>query len=309
MDLEYLLWLQGFREATGNILTPLMDAVSVLATSIMVLVPLFVYWCISRRNGLFMLLSLRISALINSLCKLTVCAYRPWIRDARIIPAEGAVATAGGYSFPSGHTMEAAPVYGSMAVLARKRAKWFSWLCGIMIILTALSRNYLGVHTPQDVVVGSVLGIVSVYAASRILAHPEKENIYLIAGIVVSILAITYFSTKTYPMDYVNGKLLVDPVKMKRSGYGTSGAMIAFILGYIVEKKYVNFTETGFNVKGLILSLIGIAIYGYGLAYLKVKMPEILGSSGGRFAAEFITMFFGMAVWPAVLKVFANRKA
>ena len=53
MDLTYLLWLQDFREATGNILTPFMDIVSLIAVRVIILVPFFVYWCISKRNGLF----------------------------------------------------------------------------------------------------------------------------------------------------------------------------------------------------------------------------------------------------------------
>ena len=307
MDITYLLWLQDLREATGNIFTPLMDMVSVIAVRVIILVPFFVYWCLSKRAGIFLILSHRISAFINQMSKLMVCAYRPWIRDARIIPAGDAIKSAGGYSFPSGHTMDSAPIYVGLAALTRKRAKWFSWLCGIMIILTALSRNYLGVHTPQDVVIGSILGILSAWLAARILARPEKEGMYIFAGIAVSILAIIYISVKSYPTDYVDGKLLVDPAKMTKYGYGSAGAMIAFIAGDYVEKKYINFTETGWNVKGIVLSLIGVAIYAYGLAYLKTEMTKLFGADCGRFIAESIPMFFAMAMWPGVLKVFCGK--
>ena len=308
MDLTYLLWLQDIREATGNIFTPFMDIVSWAAVRIIILVPFFVYWCISKRDGLFMILSCRISSFINQISKLAVCAYRPWIRDARIVPAGDAVKSAGGYSFPSGHTMDSAPVYAGLVVLTRKKAKIFAYLCGLMIILTAISRNYLGVHTPQDVVVGSILGIFSVYIASRIMAHPDRENMYMLMGIVISIAGLVYVMTKSYPMDYANGKLLVDPAKMTPYGYGTCGAMLAFIAGRYIERKYVNFTETGFTVKGVILSLLGIAIYGYGLAYLKAEMKVVFGANWGRFAAEAIPVFFAVAVWPIVLKLFADKK-
>ena len=308
MDLTYLLWFQDFREATGNILTPFMDIVSWIAVRIIILVPFLVYWCISKRNGLLMILSCRISSFINQISKLAVCAYRPWIRDARIIPAGDAIKSAGGYSFPSGHTMDSAPVYAGLAVLTKKRAKWFAYLCGLMIILTALSRNYLGVHTPQDVVVGSILGIFSVYIATRMMAHPERENMYMLCGIVISIAGVLYVMLKPYPMDYVDGKLLVDPAKMTPYGYGACGAMLAFIAGRYIEREYVKFTETGFNVKGVILSVIGATIYGYGLAYLKVKMKVVLGADWGRFAAEAIPIFFAVAIWPIVLKIFAGRK-
>ena len=38
---------------------------------------------------------------VNGLLKVTVCAYRPWIRDARIIPYGDSKTTATGYSFPT----------------------------------------------------------------------------------------------------------------------------------------------------------------------------------------------------------------
>ena len=52
----------------------------------------------------------------NGALKVTVCAYRPWIRDARILPYGDSINTATGYSFPSGHTMNAATVFGGGAV-------------------------------------------------------------------------------------------------------------------------------------------------------------------------------------------------
>ena len=52
MDIEYLLWLQNLREITGNIFTPFMENFSVFAVSWLAFVPVFIYWCINKRDGL-----------------------------------------------------------------------------------------------------------------------------------------------------------------------------------------------------------------------------------------------------------------
>ncbi|MEJ2529279.1 MAG: bifunctional DedA family/phosphatase PAP2 family protein, partial [Gammaproteobacteria bacterium] len=68
------------------------------------------------------------------------------------------------YSFPSGHTLRAMVMYGFLAVIIARsmRAGW-RWLpyslAGLMIILVALARLYLGVHWLSDVLGSITLGI------------------------------------------------------------------------------------------------------------------------------------------------------
>ncbi len=68
-------------------------------------------------------------------------------------------------SFPSGHAMSATIVYTCVAYLAARLAqyKWQRWtvmfLAAVVIILISLSRLYLGVHYPSDVLAGAVIGL------------------------------------------------------------------------------------------------------------------------------------------------------
>lgn len=71
----------------------------------------------------------------------------------------------GGYSFPSGHAMNCLASYGILIYLIlknfenRKTAKLLSVLLCLLIILIGLSRVYLGVHYPSDIIAGWSLGI------------------------------------------------------------------------------------------------------------------------------------------------------
>jgi len=68
-------------------------------------------------------------------------------------------------SFPSGHAMSAAAVYGTIAYLAARlqRRRWARVLtllaAAVLIVLICLSRLFLGVHYPSDVIAGVIIGL------------------------------------------------------------------------------------------------------------------------------------------------------
>ena len=68
------------------------------------------------------------------------------------------VETATGYSFPSGHTQTATTFWTSLAVQLKN--KWVYVLAAVMAIGAGISRLYLAVHWPMDVVVGLILGFL-----------------------------------------------------------------------------------------------------------------------------------------------------
>ena len=312
MDIEILLWLQNFRESTGDILTPFVNWLSHAAITWLLFVPFVVYWCISKKAGLFMIMSVCLSRFLNGIMKVTACAYRPFVRDARIIPAGHKPS---GYSFPSGHTMWASPILGGLIVLTRKKSRLFAWLCGIVIILVAFSRMYLGVHTPQDVICGTLAGLFAVWLASFIMKRPERENSFLTAGLILCVVGVIYTVFKPYPMDYVDGKLLVDPERMMLDTFYAIGIMTGFIAGRFIERKYIGFSVTGLNVKGIILAVIGL-IPVYFIAwtfagdykFLYDFLSPIFGVKGGRFVMGVVLTFWTVAVWPCVIKMTEARR-
>lgn len=59
-------------------------------------------------------------------------------------------------SFPSGHATIA---FAMAVVLSRKEPKW-KWIFYSLAVLISLSRIYLGVHYPLDVIAGGIIGLV-----------------------------------------------------------------------------------------------------------------------------------------------------
>ena len=70
------------------------------------------------------------------------------------------------YSFPSGHAMNGFVFYATLAYFTYhfsgkiKRTLLFSSIAGILVLLIGISRVYLGVHYPTDVVAGYIAGLL-----------------------------------------------------------------------------------------------------------------------------------------------------
>jgi undecaprenyl-diphosphatase len=60
------------------------------------------------------------------------------------------------YSFPSGHAAYNMMLFGALAMLSRRRIGYV--LAGMVIALIGISRVWLGVHWPSDVLAGWITG-------------------------------------------------------------------------------------------------------------------------------------------------------
>ncbi len=313
MDITYLLWLQDLRASSCNLFTPFMQFVSALSVSYALLLPAFIYWCLDKKRGAWIFASLCYSMALTSLVKLTACVYRPWIRDPRIVPVGK---LPGSYSFPSGHTSMGTPIYLGSAISLwpyKHLFKIIALLCVLLLILNPFSRNYLGVHTPQDVCVGFLISLVCLYAtwkgANYFEKHPEKENLFLLGVALTCIAALIFVVYKPYPMDYVNGKLIVNPQKMIKSGYESFGALFAYCVSRYIEKTWIRFEVTGCNGKGMLYCFVGcLGLCGL-FTYIRPLLNHVLGRNWGAFTLSFLLIFYIIALYPWILKYCMPKKS
>ncbi len=250
MDITYLLFLQEFRNHTEAVLAPIMDWITKMAVSVWPLaIMLMIYWVFDRKSGKRMIAGFSLALLMNGLLKLIFCAYRPWIRDARIEPYGDSKVAATGYSFPSGHSTWATACWGSIGHWFHNRKKFVTVVLYILIALTMFSRNYLGVHTPQDVLVGFFASILMLTLANYIEnwsdKDPDKRDLLiLVASLLLCVLLAIFYFTKSYPMDYSSdGNLIVNPMKMLPDSFEGIGFVSAYVICRYFERRGFAFDE------------------------------------------------------------------
>lgn len=182
-DYEIGSFFYGLREpmrttiATG--ITRLADFEAQVLVSVAVVLILMVLkkWRIGLWYGLTVLIG---SGFINGGVKALYQRARP--TDIEHLIEQG------GYAFPSGHSMGSMIVYGGILFLLirylsskRQNYTWLKWgmslLIGLMILSIGLSRIYLGVHYPSDVIAGFSLGFawLSLSIAALGLKVTRKE--------------------------------------------------------------------------------------------------------------------------------------
>lgn len=103
-------------------------------------------------------------------------------------------------------------------------------------------------------------------------------------------------------MDYVDGKLLVDPQKMMNDGYGDIALLIAFPAARFIERKWVRFESTGITAKGLVTCAIGMVPLWAMIAFFRPVLDGALGSHWGHFVYNAILVFYCITVFPAIIK-------
>jgi membrane-associated phospholipid phosphatase len=117
----------------------------------MVVLPI-IYWCIDSHLGLLVGVLLMVSTDVNQTLKMALHSTRPYWYSSEV----RGLASETSFGVPSNHAQSAVVIWG---VLAAHLRKWWSWLIAILLmVFIGLSRLFLGVHFPHDVLLGWLIG-------------------------------------------------------------------------------------------------------------------------------------------------------
>jgi membrane-associated phospholipid phosphatase len=163
--IQPILWLQHFSPALD---LPFIGLTQLGSEEFFMLAVAVVFWCLNRRHGARLAMLLLFSVWLNSVAKELLNQPRPFSYD----PAVRMIFPADGGGMPSGHTQNTVVLWGYLAWAFRRR--WLTVLAALFIVLVPLSRLYLGVHFPTDLLGGYLLGGVLLWLYVR--WEPAAEN-------------------------------------------------------------------------------------------------------------------------------------
>lgn len=310
-QLDYLLYLQNFRDISNHVFDSFFLNISYFGLQQVTYFIFFgMYWAINKEIGRFMINCYTLSYLFNTFLKFTFCIYRPWLLDSRIHPLDGAYGTATGYSFPSGHTAGVVSCFGSLMISfwKNKILRCFSFL---IILLVMLSRNYLGVHTPQDVLISFIVGFIIIFGLQVLFRAIEKNktiyDIYIAVVFILCILLSIYICTKTYPIDYVDGKILFDPKNIGINKVLRIINVFGITLGCYLEAKFINFNpKIGSIFQKIIRVILGLALFLLIEKYMVLFLNNFLSINLSKSITYFISGLFLTFLYPFFIKLRAK---
>ena len=310
MDLDYLIFLQGLRNDWGGETLFLLIS-SLVSSPLTAAIPAILFWCLNKHAGIFILFNSTFGRVVNELLKSTFCVYRPWFKDVDLIPSETAQAKASSWSFPSGHAQFTTAVYGGFAFFYRKIAPKLIIPCASIVLLVAFSRNFLGVHTPQDVLVAIAYSIALFFVAEKIFAWIERDNerrfFFFIIGIIIVAVVFMWIYFKPYPEDFINGKVIVDPLKARNDAFDALGFGLAFFLGWFFEQKFINFKTNVSPKVRLRRIIIGFAVLGVIAVVIYPLLKILFGVAAYKFFKAFLPFFSILFVIPLIFTKVEER--
>ena len=266
---------------------------------------IIVFWCIDKRCGYFMLSLGFLGTVINQFLKIIFRIPRPWVLDPSFEPVESAVADAGGFSFPSGHTQNVFATFGGIFAWTKKT--WLKIVCAVMIVLVAFSRMYLGVHTPLDVGVSVVIGVVlllALYPLFRDLeAHPNR--FYGVLAVLAVLLAAFLLYSYLWPFpDWMYAEEhVVNLIEARHNASILTGALAALTIAYTLDLRRTRFDTKAIWWAQILKVVIGLVVT---LALIE-GTKAVLGRSdivtGLRY---FLGVLFAAGVWPMTFGWFSK---
>lgn len=236
---EVVLWLQQ--------LSPQLDVPFIVLTFMggepffLLLIPLL-YWCIDRRTGARLSVLFLLSAYANAAAKVLASQPRPFDFSHQVQK----LVEAGGGGMPSGHTQNSVVFWGYLA--AQVRRPWLWTVAVPLMVLVPLSRMYLGVHFPTDLLGGYLLGAVLLFLYLRL--EPVAER-WLTAKGLGWHMTLAVVVPVILALIYPGGE---------KHGISACGMLMGMSVGFVLERRWIAFDSGGATTKKVLRLVLGEAV-------------------------------------------------
>lgn len=298
--MQFLRFLEKLRNPFFDFLFSLVTRIG--EETVFLVIAIFIFWCINKREGYYVLICGLVGTLVNQTLKLACRIPRPWDKNPSFTIVESARPAATGYSFPSGHTQNVAGTFGCIANWTKRR--FLQIMSVAVIVLVAFSRMYLGVHTPADVCFSLGFAAILVILLHPIFASEEKFRRampYVAAASVL--LAVGYL---IFAFIAPRERFDADNLESARQNAATLfGCTLGLIPVYILDAKFIKF-ETGAKWYSQIIKLVvGFVV----LLLIKEGVKLIFGDSYYvRCIRYFLVVVFAGCVWPMTFPFFSRLR-
>ena len=118
---------------------------------------------------------------------------------------------------------------------------------------------------------------------------------------------LLFITFKQYPMDYVDGVLLVDPRKMTVDGYKDPGAGFGTILGWFIERRYINFSTEGTKYQKFLRAAAGAAAFIFLYTTVIGPLGKAIGIGIVHFILQAGLIVLFMTVYPIIFTKFEKK--
>lgn len=303
--MQLLYWLESIRN-------PVLDSFFSLIThlgseTLFIVMGIVTFWCVSKAGGYYLMTVGFFGTMVNQFLKLVCRVPRPWVRDPNFTIVEAARADATGYSFPSGHTQSATTVLGCPARMTKRL--WVRIVLVALILLTALSRMYLGVHTPADVGVSLAIGTVMVFAFYPVFANSEANPRPMFAVmwalLIGSAAYVLFAELRAWPAD-MDAENLSHGIE---NSYLLLGCSAGVLLGCHLERRYIRFDVKASLPMQILKVFLGLAL----VMAIKEGTKPVLnlifnGHPFARAVRYFLMVMFAACVWPLTFGWFQQKR-
>jgi membrane-associated phospholipid phosphatase len=246
LGLDIVLWFQSIRFGLLDFIVRTLD----FAGGEIFFIVIFgvIYWVYDKRFGIRMFMALIIITLITSFFKDILGRARPYQISDAIIP----LFEESSYGIPSGHVTMSLVVWGYLAWWMRRTVVTVAVV--VYITMQSLSRMIAGVHYPQDVVFGLIIGVLVLILYIRlserfaVVWSSWSPRIQVTFTVIVSLLlSAAVMLASSNPLrweDYLT----------------TTGLLLGTGLAVVFERQYVNFVVHPDVMRRLIQYCLGIAV-------------------------------------------------